>query len=224
MRPRRPFYCRLVLEPEMESQPSQTSSPSCCGRHCSSSSTPWPFPSPWWSSPKFLITKIFMAPSVSSKTQLTRLERTWRLRFHACAHVVGPCIVCMGVMSSSSPHLIWSLPRLRRWPSNPRMYKAFRPKNRRHWFLIDSRHHLPMTILISSNCILMWDLLCWKAYLLSFPTVSWMLKIESVCILGIHFRETHSCSPNRIRAGQKTRNLKLEPEIPKTRILFGNFG
>jgi hypothetical protein len=42
-----------------------------------------------------------MAPIVSCKTQLTKLERTWRFSCRARARVVGPCIVCMGVMSSS---------------------------------------------------------------------------------------------------------------------------
>jgi hypothetical protein len=44
--------------------------------------------------------------------------------------------------------------------SNPRMYKAFRPKNKRHCFLADFEHHLAMTILINSNRILTWDQLC----------------------------------------------------------------
>jgi hypothetical protein len=39
--------------------------------------------------------------SVSCKTQLTMLERTWEFSCRVRARVVGPCIVCMGVMSSS---------------------------------------------------------------------------------------------------------------------------
>ena len=74
---------------------------SCCERPSFSSLTCWPLPSPCWSSPRFLIIKTSMAPSVSSKTQLIRLERTWRFSCHARARIVGPCIICMGEMSSS---------------------------------------------------------------------------------------------------------------------------
>jgi hypothetical protein len=90
----------------MESQPSRTWSPSCCGRPCCSSSTTRPFQSPCWSSPRFLIIKTSMAPSVSSETQLTRVERTWRISCRARDRVIGPFIVCIEVMSSSSapPH------------------------------------------------------------------------------------------------------------------------
>jgi hypothetical protein len=42
-----------------------------------------------------------MTPSLSPKTQLTKLERTWRLNCRACERVIGPCIVCIEVMSSS---------------------------------------------------------------------------------------------------------------------------
>jgi hypothetical protein len=70
-------------------------------RPCCSSSTPRPFPSPCWSSPKFLIIKTFMAPSVSSETQLTRVERTWRFSCHARDRVIGPLIVCIEMISSS---------------------------------------------------------------------------------------------------------------------------
>jgi hypothetical protein len=42
-----------------------------------------------------------MAPSVSSETQLTRVERTWRFRCRARDRVIGPFIVCIEVMSSS---------------------------------------------------------------------------------------------------------------------------
>jgi hypothetical protein len=42
-----------------------------------------------------------MAPSVSSKTQFTRAERTWRISYRACDRVIGPFIVCIEVMSSS---------------------------------------------------------------------------------------------------------------------------
>jgi hypothetical protein len=42
-----------------------------------------------------------MAPSVSSETQLTRVERTWRISCHARDHVIGPFIVCIEVMSLS---------------------------------------------------------------------------------------------------------------------------
>jgi hypothetical protein len=46
-----------------------------------------------------------MAPSVSSETQLTRVERTWRFSCRARDRVIGPFIVCMEVMSSSSAFL-----------------------------------------------------------------------------------------------------------------------
>jgi hypothetical protein len=68
---------------------------------CCSSSTPRPFSSPCWSSPRFLIIKTSMAPSVSSETQLTRVERTWRFSYRARDRVIGPFIVCIEVMSSS---------------------------------------------------------------------------------------------------------------------------
>jgi hypothetical protein len=42
-----------------------------------------------------------MAPSVSSETQLTRVERTWRFRCRARDRVIGPFIVYIEVMSSS---------------------------------------------------------------------------------------------------------------------------
>jgi hypothetical protein len=42
-----------------------------------------------------------MAPSVSSETQLTRVERTWRFSCHARDRVIGPFIVCIEVLSSS---------------------------------------------------------------------------------------------------------------------------
>jgi hypothetical protein len=42
-----------------------------------------------------------MAPSVSSETQLTRAERTWRISCRAHDRVIGPFIVCIEVMSSS---------------------------------------------------------------------------------------------------------------------------
>jgi hypothetical protein len=42
-----------------------------------------------------------MAPSVSSETQLTRAERTWRISCRARDRVIGPFIVCIEVMSSS---------------------------------------------------------------------------------------------------------------------------
>jgi hypothetical protein len=42
-----------------------------------------------------------MAPRVSSETQLTRVERTWRFSCRARDHVIGPFIVCIEVMSSS---------------------------------------------------------------------------------------------------------------------------
>jgi hypothetical protein len=44
-----------------------------------------------------------MAPSVSSETQLTRVERTWRFSCRARDRVIGPFIVCIEVMSSSLP-------------------------------------------------------------------------------------------------------------------------
>jgi hypothetical protein len=54
-----------------------------------------------------------------------------------------------------------------------------------------------MMVPISSKHILLWDHLGWKAYLLSFPTVSRTLKTESVCGLSISHK-THSCNPNQI--------------------------
>jgi hypothetical protein len=42
-----------------------------------------------------------MAPSVSSETQLTRVERTWRISCRARDRVIDPFIVCIEVMSSS---------------------------------------------------------------------------------------------------------------------------
>jgi hypothetical protein len=42
-----------------------------------------------------------MAPSVSSETQLPRVERTWRFSCRARDRVIGPFIVCIEVMSSS---------------------------------------------------------------------------------------------------------------------------
>jgi hypothetical protein len=42
-----------------------------------------------------------MAPSVSSETQLTRVECTWRFSCRALDRVIGPFIVCIEVMSSS---------------------------------------------------------------------------------------------------------------------------
>jgi hypothetical protein len=93
------------------------------------------------------------------------------------------------------PHLNWSHPWPRQWPrgwpSNPRMYKAFRSKNRRCWFLADSKYHFVTTILISSDNILMWDQLSWKTYILSFPMMSRMSQMGSVCGLGVHFCEDH---------------------------------
>jgi hypothetical protein len=43
-----------------------------------------------------------MAPSVSSETQLTRVERTWRFSCRARDRVIGPFIVYIEVMSSSA--------------------------------------------------------------------------------------------------------------------------
>jgi hypothetical protein len=63
-----------------------------------------PFPSPCWSSSRFLIIKTSMAPSVSSETQLTRVERTWRFSCRARDRVIGPFIVCIEVISSSDNH------------------------------------------------------------------------------------------------------------------------
>jgi hypothetical protein len=51
----------------------------------------------WMSSS--LIIKTSMAPSVSSETQLTRVERTWRFSCRARNRVIGPFIVCIEVMS-----------------------------------------------------------------------------------------------------------------------------
>jgi hypothetical protein len=84
----------------VESKSSWTWTPPWCGRP-SSSLTPWPSPSPCWSSPLFLINKTCMEPSVSSEKQLIRLQRTWRSHCCARALVIGPCIVCKGEMSSS---------------------------------------------------------------------------------------------------------------------------
>jgi hypothetical protein len=43
-----------------------------------------------------------MAPSVSSETQLTRVERTWRFSCRVRDRVIGPFIVCIEVMFSST--------------------------------------------------------------------------------------------------------------------------
>jgi hypothetical protein len=43
-----------------------------------------------------------MYPSVSSETQLTRVEHTWRFSCRARDRVIGPFIVCIEVMSSST--------------------------------------------------------------------------------------------------------------------------
>jgi hypothetical protein len=80
-----------------------------------SSSTPWPFPSTCWSSTRYLIIKTSMAPSVSSETQLTRVERTWRFSCRARDCVIGPFIVCIEVMSSSSLKLVHLLEQLVEW-------------------------------------------------------------------------------------------------------------
>jgi hypothetical protein len=52
-----------------------------------------------------------MAPSVSSETQLTRVERTWRFSYRARDRVIGPFIVYIEVMSSSlsDSHLVLTL-------------------------------------------------------------------------------------------------------------------
>jgi hypothetical protein len=76
-----------------------------CPLNLSVTSTTWPFPSPCWSSPRFLIIKTSMSPSVSSKTQLTMVECTWRFSCRERDRVIGPYIVCIEVMSSSS----WAL-------------------------------------------------------------------------------------------------------------------
>jgi hypothetical protein len=49
----------------------------------------------------FLIIKTSMVPSVSSETQLTTVERTWRFSRRARDRVIGPFNVCIEVMSSS---------------------------------------------------------------------------------------------------------------------------
>jgi hypothetical protein len=53
-----------------------------------------------------------MAPSVSSETQLTRVERTWRFSCRAHDRVIGPFIVCIEVMSSSLLLLLNWVPNL----------------------------------------------------------------------------------------------------------------
>jgi hypothetical protein len=85
----------------VESKSSWTWTPPWCGRPSTSSLSPWPFPSPCWSFPLFLINNTCIEPSVSSEKQLTRLERTWRSNCRARPLVIGPCIVCKGEMSSS---------------------------------------------------------------------------------------------------------------------------
>jgi hypothetical protein len=80
---------------------SWTWTPPWCGRPSTSTLSPWPSPSPCWSSPLFLINNTCIEPSVSSEKQLTKLERTWRSNCRARALVIGPCIVCKGEMSSS---------------------------------------------------------------------------------------------------------------------------
>jgi hypothetical protein len=97
----RQFWRSQVLESEVESKSIWTWTPPWCGRPSSSSLTPWPSPSPCWSSPLFLINKTCMEPNVSSGKQSTRLERTWSSNCRARALVIGPCIVCKGEMSSS---------------------------------------------------------------------------------------------------------------------------
>jgi hypothetical protein len=86
----------------VESKLSWTWTPRWCGRPSSSFLSPWPSTSPCWSSPLFLINNTGMKPSVNSKKQLTRLERTWRSNCRARALVIGPCIVCKVEISSSS--------------------------------------------------------------------------------------------------------------------------
>jgi hypothetical protein len=85
----------------VESKSSWTWTPPWCGCPSSSSLSPWPSPSPFWSSPLFLINNTCMEASVSFEKQLTRLEHTWRSNCRARALVIGPCIVCKGEMSSS---------------------------------------------------------------------------------------------------------------------------
>jgi hypothetical protein len=81
------------------------------------------------------------------------------------------------------------------------MYKDFRPKNIRRWFLEDSRHHLVTTIFISSEHILTWDQLGCKSYFLSFPKKSKTSKMQFLCSLGVRFREDHSCNLVREQTG-----------------------
>jgi hypothetical protein len=101
MWPGHQFWWSKVLESEVESMSSWMWTPPWCGCPSSSSLSPWPSPSPCWSSPLFLINNTCMEPSVSSEKQLTRLERTWRSNCCGRALVIGPCIVCKGEMSSS---------------------------------------------------------------------------------------------------------------------------
>jgi hypothetical protein len=59
-----------------------------------------------------------MAPSVSSETQLTRVERTWRFSCRARDRVIGSFIVCIEVMYSSQGVRGWmaSMGRGLGWP------------------------------------------------------------------------------------------------------------
>jgi hypothetical protein len=66
-----------------------------------------------------------MTACVSSKIQLTRLERTYRFGCGAHERVVGPCIICIGMMSSSPPPAHGLLTDLRdRHPSFGRLPDA----------------------------------------------------------------------------------------------------
>jgi hypothetical protein len=66
-----------------------------------------------------------MAPSVSSETQLTRVERTWRFSCRARDRVIGPFSVCIEVMSSS----IYLFILLFFSYTNFRLYKSYPLKN-----------------------------------------------------------------------------------------------
>jgi hypothetical protein len=64
----------------------------------------------------------------------------------------------------------------------------------------------------------------WSMTTVSIRPTGWSIDRlnRSVLIVLEPNRSIPTVLPSR--AGQKTRNPKPEPEIPETRILFGNFG
>src|SRR6266511_323138 len=70
MRPGHQFWCGLLLDSEVESKSSWAWAPARCGRPSCSSSTPRPFPSPCWSSTRFLSTSTSLGSNLLSFSQL----------------------------------------------------------------------------------------------------------------------------------------------------------